>query len=61
METLEQNTESLEQSMYKSERHREMVEDFIKKDIIVECLYGTADACYPRCSKFYDCWVEKSE
>ncbi len=61
MKTLEQNTESLEQGMYQSERHREMVEDFMRKDMVVECLHSTADACYPQCPRFYDCWVEESE
>ena len=57
-ENLEQDIKSLEERRYKSKRHKEMVEDFIKKDPIVECLYGTADSCYPQCPKFYDCWVK---
>ena len=59
MENLEQDIKPLEEGMYKSKRHKEMVEDFIEKSPIVECLYGTADSCYPQCPKFYDCWVRE--
>lgn len=58
---IEQDIKSLEEGVYKSERHKVMVQDFTKKDVIVECLYGTADACYPRCDRFYCCWVERTD
>jgi hypothetical protein len=44
---------------YKSKRHQEFIEDFMKNHPIVLCLHGEGRECDYQCSGFYNCWVKK--
>jgi hypothetical protein len=46
---------------YKSEKHKEIVEEFERSNVIAECRYGEGGTCYVGCCNFYNCWVKPVE
>ena len=46
---------------YKNEKHKEMIEEFKRGNVITECRYGDGGSCNCDCNKFYECWVKPEE